>query len=258
MSVDACADLVARGDPDRFRSVLAAPPAARGRLLVLYAFNVEVSRAPWVTAEPLIAGMRLQWWADALAEIGAGKGARTHEVVSPLAQVIRAHGLPVALFTDLIAARRSDIGREPPADGAALDGYLEATSGNLMWLAALALGADPGAEAVVRDFAHAAGLAAYLRAVPALTAAGRQPLPSGPAGDVVALARGGLARLAAARVARRRVARRAAPALLAGWRAEATLRAAAAAPERVFAGDLEQSPYRRRFTLAWRGVTGRW
>lgn len=68
MSIAACAALVARGDPDRFAAIMAAPPAARARLFPLYAFNLEVARAPWVTKEPMIAEMRLQWWRDVLAE----------------------------------------------------------------------------------------------------------------------------------------------------------------------------------------------
>ncbi|MEM7645152.1 MAG: squalene/phytoene synthase family protein, partial [Pseudomonadota bacterium] len=92
MSVDAdiaaCADLVQRGDPARFRAVMAAPLGLRRMLFPLYAFNIEVARAPWVTQEPMIAEMRLQWWRDALEEIGAGGAVRRHEVVTPLAQIL--------------------------------------------------------------------------------------------------------------------------------------------------------------------------
>ena len=64
MTLAACAAMVARGDPDRFLAVMAAPVTVRARLLPLYAFNLEVARAPWVTDEALIAEMRLQWWRD--------------------------------------------------------------------------------------------------------------------------------------------------------------------------------------------------
>jgi 15-cis-phytoene synthase len=57
MTVNACAALVQRGDPDRFAAVMAAPVEARARLFVIYAWNLEVARAPWVTSEPLIAEM---------------------------------------------------------------------------------------------------------------------------------------------------------------------------------------------------------
>ncbi len=92
MTLAACADIVAKGDPDRFRAVMSVPLAARERLLPLYAFNVEVARAPWVTEEPLIAEMRLQWWRDALDEIAQGGTVRRHEVVDPLAELVRGVG----------------------------------------------------------------------------------------------------------------------------------------------------------------------
>ena len=116
MSVAACAELVSRGDPDRFRAVLAAPVEARAQLLPLYAFNLEVARAPWVTQEPLIAEMRLQWWRDVVENAASG-AARAHEVAGPLHDLIRDFGLPVAVLDRLIAARRWDIHREPH-DGA--------------------------------------------------------------------------------------------------------------------------------------------
>ena len=50
----ACAGLVERGDPDRFRTVMAAPLAARPVMFTLYALNVEVARAPWVTKEAMM------------------------------------------------------------------------------------------------------------------------------------------------------------------------------------------------------------
>ncbi len=78
MSLAACAALVERGDPDRFLAVMAAPAWARARLFPLYAFNLEVARAPWVTEEPMIAEMRLQWWRDVVESAGrrrAGAGA---------------------------------------------------------------------------------------------------------------------------------------------------------------------------------------
>jgi len=57
--VIACAKLVERGDPLRFRAVMASPAALRPALFTLFAFNVEVARAPWITKEAMIADMRL-------------------------------------------------------------------------------------------------------------------------------------------------------------------------------------------------------
>ena len=88
MTIEACASLVRDGDPDRFAAAVAAPVPARAVLFPIYAFNLEVARAPWVTAEPMIAEMRLQWWRDVLSEIEAGGDVRRHEVATPLGAAI--------------------------------------------------------------------------------------------------------------------------------------------------------------------------
>ena len=258
MTVAACADIVRRGDPDRFLAVMAAPPETRERLLPIHAFNLEIARAPWVTQEPLIAEMRLQWWRDALDAIGAGGPVAAHEVVTPLAGVIRTAEMPLPLFHAMIDARRRDVLAERFADEAALWAHLDATAGNLAWLAALALGADAGGEEVVRDMAAADGLARWFLAVPELAARGHDPLPDHAPAAIAELTHAGRARLARARAGRGRVPRAAAPALLACWRADGILRRAAADPGRVISGGLEGAEAARRWGILWRGITGRW
>ncbi len=254
MTVAACAALVERGDPDRFLAVMAAPHGVRAQLFPLYAFNLEVARAPWVTDEPLIAEMRLQWWRDVVANAASG-AARAHEVAGPLHDLIRDFGLPVDVLDRLIAARRWDIHREPHQDLQALDTYLEETGAGLMWLAARGLGAPDAAEGPVRAYGWASAAASYLRAVPALVARGRQPLPQGLRGHD--LAELGLARLAAARRGRNAVPKGATPALLAGWQAEPLLRQALA-PSDAEQGRVQLAEFRRRGGLLWQAVSGRW
>lgn len=254
----ALAEMVRAGDPDRHAATLAAPEAARARLWPLYAFNLEIARAPYVTQEPMIAEMRLQFWADTLNEIAAGKPPRAHEVAQPLAGLWREAGLPVALGLDMVAARRWDIYRDPFDDLQALRAHLQATSGHLMWLAALVLGAAPETEPVIRDMGFAQGLANWLRAVPAMEARGRHPLPVRDPAALHALAQEGLDALGRARQARGRVPDALAPVLLAGWQAGPVLRRAARAPERILDGGLELSEFARRGRLLLRALSGRW
>ncbi|MDG1336674.1 MAG: squalene/phytoene synthase family protein [Tateyamaria sp.] len=188
-----CAKLVEQGDPDRFRTVMAAPVSARRVLFPLYAFNVEVSRAPWVTQEPMIAEMRLQWWRDVLEEIAKGKAVRKHEVTTPLAEVIDPE--KAKMLDGAIVSRRWDIYKEAFEDPEHFDHYIDATAGHLMWAAAACLGARPEAEPAVRGVAYAAGVAAFLRAVPDLEASGRIPLIDGANEGVATLARRAQARL---------------------------------------------------------------
>ena len=247
MSLQACAELVKRGDPDRFLAAMAAPPATRAVLFPLYAFNVEVARAPWVTEEPMIAEMRLQWWRDALEEIGSGEPVRRHEVVDALAPVLDAEG--AALLDALIEARRWDVYREAFADAAAFETYLDRTAGNLAWAAARALGSVVG-EAGLRDLAWAGGLANWFLAIPELEARGRFPLVDGRPEAVRGFARDGLSRLSRTGS----LPKEARPVALAAWRAKPLLRQAARDPGRVAAGALRQSEFARRFGLLWRAT----
>jgi phytoene/squalene synthetase len=245
--------LVERGDPTRFSALMAAPSAARGPLATLYAFNLEVARAPWASKEPMIAEMRLQWWRDAIEDVGRGV-VRAHEVMQPLADLIAKRDLPLDCIDQMIAARRWDIYSDAFADEAAFDAYLDDTAGSLMWLSGRALGAATGQS--LRDFGWAAGLAAYLQAVPVLAARGRVPLLDGRDVAIRALAERGLARLAQAR--RAGIEPVARPALLAGWQAPALLKMAVAEPGRVGEGKLQLSEFSRRGGLLWQAFTHRY
>jgi phytoene synthase len=82
---DQIAALVRRHDPDRFLTVLFAPPEHRDALLTVYAFDHELARAREVTSEPHLALIRLHWWREVV------EGARRrHEVATPLAELLDA------------------------------------------------------------------------------------------------------------------------------------------------------------------------
>ncbi|SOH92295.1 Phytoene/squalene synthetase [Monaibacterium marinum] len=269
MSWHDCASLVEKADPDRFLSAMTAPEEGRAALFPLYAFNAEVARAPWVTSEPALAEIRLQWWRDAIAEIYAGNTPRRHEVVEPLAEIIRSANLPRWPFEALIDARVFDIYADGHLGRPAFDAYLDATSGGLMRLAVMACGDD--AAELSGHIGWAQGAAGLIRALPALWAAGRDPLPI--AGDlprqellngkmpdaaadaIRAVAQDGLQRLANAQ--RAAISDSAKAALRAGWRSQATLQAVARDPAAIFSG-LETSEFRRKGGLLLRTMTGRW
>lgn len=252
--LQACAALVERGDPDRFRAVMAAPVPARRILFPIYAANVEISRAPYVTQEPMIAEIRLQWWHDALEEIASGAPVRRHEVVTPLAAA-----LPpdlAGVFRQAVEARLWDVAREPFADRADFEAHLDASAGTLLWVAARALG--EAEEAVVRRAGRALGLANWLRAVPELQSMGLQPLPDDSPEAIRSLAGDARADLAAIRADRQAVSRAAAPAMLSLWSADKVLAQAERNPSRVRAETLGPGPASGALVLALRATTGRW
>jgi len=257
MTVNACAALVERGDPDRFAATMAAPPKARESLFPLYAFNLEVARAPWVTQEHLIAEMRLQWWRDVVAAPASG-AALAHEVAGPLNHVIHTKNLPIQTLDKLIAARRWDIGQNPFQTTTDLTDYLEDTGAALMWLAAKSLNAPDTAEQTARNAGWATALATYFRAVPDLIVRGRVPLPDASPTAIKALAETGLMCLTNAQKSRASIPAHATAALFPAWQTRAILTIAAKDPAAVTENRLQQSEFARRGGLAWRGLTGRW
>ncbi len=254
MSFDACETRVKAGDPDRWLSAQSAPPEARRTLMAIYAVNLEIARAPWASPEPLVAQIRLQWWADEIGKIYHGEPVTTHEILPALREVIFDHNLPRDMFETLIKARHFDLGTAPHKGRAGFDRYIIGTAGSVMGLAACALGATPAQLRVIHDFAYGAGVAALLRAAPALQARGHAPLLDDMS-DVIIEAQN---RIAKARKQRRLLPPALAPALFAGWRADATLAHAGKHPEDIARGLLEESPARKMSTLRWRRLTGRW
>ena len=256
MSIAACAEIVQRGDPDRFQASMAAPPEARKVLFPLYAFNVEIARAPWVTKEALIAEMRLQWWHDVLDEIQTGKAVRSHEVTHPLADVLDAEG--ARLLKACVAARQWDIYTEPFEDFDAFVGHIETTSSTFTWVVARALGASAHAEDAVRNYAWGTGLGAWFRAIPELEARGRFPVYDGRPDTVRALANMGLTRIKYGRLRRDEISKGAAPALYAGALNIPAVKKAAKHPVAVAAGTVAASEFQKRLILLRVGLLGRW
>ena len=251
MSLAACADLVERADPLRFRCAMAAPASAQEKLLPLFAFNIEISRAPWVTQEPMIAEMRLQWWRDAVEEIGQGGDVRSHEITQPLCDLVRENGLEAALLDQMTTARRWDIYKDAFEDQRHFDDYINQSSGHLMWLSARALGAPEDLQQKVRNYAYGAGVASMLGAAAELQSRSRIPLIDGTHAGIQALAETALAKMSCTGISRK-----IAPALWPGYQAKGLLRQAIAEPQRVADGALALSPFMQNWGLLRRQIFG--
>ncbi len=254
MTLEACTEILRQQDPDRFGAVLAAAPEDRPALLTLYTLNLELARAPFQSSEPMLAEMRLQWWADRLAEMGGGTAPPLHDVLTPL---WAAWGKGAADLLPLAEARRRDCAREPLAGVEAVVNYVDATAGTLMWLAARRLGAPMPARGVVADHALGAGLAAWLRALPRLQRLGLG-LDGARIEDAQRLA--GIARESLRRAARayRAVPASAAAALYPGPRVPRFLLEVQRGNIDCFTETPEISPFQRRASLARLALTGRW
>ncbi len=269
-----CAALVRSLDPDLFHAALFAPEPARERLMVLYAYDIELSKAAARASEPLIARMRLQWWRDLVEGIAAGEPPRAHEVAGPLHGLLSAHAVPAEDLEALADARELEL--HGAMDAHRFGEWLDGRFGALARLAAhLLAGENAAARGAASAVGQATGTAFAIRTAASMAAEGAAGLlPGLGPEDRAALARGrttdharatahrlagqALALLAAARARRREVPKEAVPALLPAWRAERVLEAATR-PGFELAQDFAAAGGQGRgMTLAWRALSGRW
>lgn len=244
MTVQACAEIVRKGDPERFMATMAAPPALREKLFPVYAMNVEVARAPWVTQEPIIAEMRLQWWADAIEEIRTGAPVRRHEVVTPLAGILTPEA--ANRLADLVEARRRDISRDELGDWSEARDYVARTSGHLMAAAASVCGCERGLD-LVQEYGCATGMAAYFIAQPVMARQGRHRIAGQDDRDRISM-------LAAAELVvidrlGGEIPRSAHAAARTAWLARMRLKRIASDPDARLDGGPEASEFMRRLEL---------
>ncbi|MEM6421481.1 MAG: squalene/phytoene synthase family protein [Pseudomonadota bacterium] len=276
------ADLVRRLDPPLFLAALFAREPARERLMVLSAFDIELSRAVAkareTTEAPMLARMRLQFWRDRLAaaEMGDAPGLEVaaHEVAGPLHDLLTGHlAGSIAEAEALIEAREAEL--DAPFDAGTWAHWVETRFGAWYRLALAALDLGPSSNAALA--ASSAGTIAaagfVLRHAMPLAAEGAVLLPGLGQGEAALILRGErsgqvdeavTALLAEGRAARRTLSsfrsvlgRRAAPAFLPLLRAERTLRRAAGGADLAALADGADS---RALSAAylWRATTGRW
>jgi len=250
--INACAELVQKGDPDRFLAVMSVKPEQRAPLFVLYAFNLEVARAAWASQEAMVGQMRLQFWRDIVAQADENGSARYHEVGRPLAALIREKQLDTDALDQMITARWWDLNKDGFDTPDAFRAHIEVTSGNLMWLTAQALGAGDADRTLAQTWGYAQGLAAWFQAVPELEKRGCRPLYDGRPTAIAELAQAALTDLKTAKPPR-------APwtmALRTAWQAEPLLKLAAKEPQRVADGTLALSEFHKKRRLFIKTMTG--
>ncbi len=176
-AIDGPAELVRSRDKTRWIACLFAPAAVRDDLLCLHAFDLELARAREVTSQPLLAEIRLTWWQETIDQIYAGDNHKNHEVIQPLADLIRRHKLPKPLFDQLIEARLEDTEEAAPSSLASLVERATAIGSPLIRLNALVLGADDLSSAA-KLAGLAVGLTAFVKTIPFDLARGRLRLPT--------------------------------------------------------------------------------
>ena len=151
---DQVTGLARAGQYDQYIAATLSPRAARGDLILLAAFAGEINRILHSVTEPTIAAIRLQWWRDALSDLGDTSSG------SPLADGLRGmivrRNLPVALLIGHIDAQELELHPDLPEDQETLAQHFIKRDGGPFNLAARILG-DPMTGATQQTIARAAG-----------------------------------------------------------------------------------------------------
>ncbi len=257
--IAACAEMVRDGDPDRFLATMTGEVDERKRLFPLYAFNLEIARAPFMSQEPMVAMIRLQFWRDVIEAAAEGREAPKHDVATPLSQLVLWGDVRATPLLTMLEAREGDAQSAPRRTTDQIRAYLRGTSGALMLAAGQATGltdfeGDHARDQALESLGEAAGIANWLMAQPALKAAGRGHVV--PARETIEeLSKAGLQALAEAREV---LGKDGNAALRAAWRTRPILRQSLKRPDAVGTGALTQSEFARRGTLLWRSMSGGW
>ena len=153
---------VRRADPDRWLSSrFIADPVKRADVVAIYAFNQELARTALGAREPMVAEIRLTWWREGLDDLLGGKAPRGDPVMQALARAIERNHLAAAPLEALADSSFDDLDHDRFADEAALERYLDASSGAVMALTCAITGGVDAAP--LRPAAHAWGLVGLLR-----------------------------------------------------------------------------------------------
>lgn len=163
---DIVAQVLRDTDRDRYLATLLLKPPAREAVQALYAFAADVASVRDRVSEPAPGEVRLQWWADAIADTGHGE-VRRNPLAAALLDTIDRYDLPSGPLLRLVAARRFDLYDDPMPDIATFEGYAGETASVLYQLAALVLNAgnDAGAADAAGHLGVAQALVGHLRAL---------------------------------------------------------------------------------------------
>ena len=248
--IEFCASLLKESDPSRFRSIMAAPEKLRPYYFVIFALNVEVSKAPYLTKEPLIAEIRLQWWLDVLDEIIGEKAVRKHAVATPLSKCIgKSHARELKKF---VLARKWDIHFNGFDSLTELKKYLYETTGILFQVAA-------GRNVVTKDkYFHdacmAIALANYLAATPELKRAGKLPFAGLSPSEIGEQCRIAIANLKTAKSHMENFTEQERWVLFTGWKSEKILTKIFRNPENLESIISQLEKQRMTFTFVWKAI----
>ena len=256
---NACAELVRAHDRDRWLTASVASAGRRAALLALYAFNVEISRIPEMTREPMAGLIRHQWWRESLDQAVDKGRLRNHPVVRQIAGLLKSGDLRRNDITAFLDAREADLEGRQPRNLADYERYCRETAGTLCHMAAKVLGGDDTATLEVAEtIGTAHGMIGRLLNVPFWEARGRTILPVNEPEAARAVIHRSQTLLVGARKRREGVDRAALPALLIGRIAQVRIRRLESCGFDPASPKAEPLPHARPLAVVMGALSGRY
>lgn len=124
-------------DPERYLSCLYLPEKTRHIAMILYAFDVEISRIPDLVSEPMPGEIRIQWWRDLIKSNGnAGSGPLAEELL----KIISEKDLARDVFDNYLEAKIFDLYQDPMPDIGSYEGYLGETVSSFLHMLSVSAG----------------------------------------------------------------------------------------------------------------------
>ena len=171
LSLTHCIEHVSNYDHDKYLALMTCDDKLKKIMFPIYAFNIEISRIPWITHDKMIAEMRLQWWYNLLSSMEENSFVEKHPIAEALNEHLSNNKSAIKLLKETVKARNWDIYSEHHESELDLWKYIEHTSSNLLMSC---LGFVPS----INSYGQGIGMASYLMAVSNLVKFGKNPLPN--------------------------------------------------------------------------------
>jgi phytoene synthase len=182
MAADDAMTLIEQVVPDLQVASFFVPAERRAAVLAIFGFEAELSHIALQVAEPMVAQIRYAWWRDQVDAVFAGRDVHA-PAVKAIVPVVAAHGLPRALFDELVDGHAHDCEDAPFPDITFIEEYAVSTSGSVMKLVARVLGAGSSADVAAEQAGAAHGLARQLLEYRHWASHGRSRLPADLSGN---------------------------------------------------------------------------
>ena len=237
-------------EPERYAASLIGSIDEQEKLHYLYALNYEISKAAWISSEPLICQIRLKWWKDSLTDHSVIK---SYQFINKIVNMFEISSIPIELISEMIDARYWDTNSSKFQSVTDEDDYINKTYGNLFWIGAQLLGADRNLEEPVRDYAYGAGVSSFLLAAPRLLSKNRQPFLENNDEYIKNMATKALLKYKLGKKVLNSQ-KYLYPILFSAWQTNTLLNKAIRSPKSISAGRLKLGELRRKWSFLWKVV----